>query len=348
MATFEESSLSSWAGPYVTEMLGRGEALASMPYQGYMGPLTAGQSGLQDTAFQGLAGLSVPTSMGGFNPMSFTGAGYAAPTAQQAADGQMGAYTPASGDVMQQYMTPYLQGALQPQYDAARRQSDISAQNLQSQYGKAGAYGGSRQGIAEAELQRGLLDRMSGITGTGYQTAFEQAQKQFNTEQDRQMDAQQQTNKYGFDVLDAQQDAGSVQRAIDSEGIAADMAQFEQERDYDKNNVLFMQSLLKGLPLETQTYSYTQPSGLQSLAGGVNDVTSILDELSNIGGENTGPTGPLNSGGTAPGTAGFIGATQTAIPANRMTEFNTYVDGNKLGGMSQGAAEAAARTTMGL
>ena len=324
MATFEESSLSSWAGPYVTEMLGRGEALASMPYQGYMGPLTAGQSQLQNTAFQGIGALSAPTNMGGFNPQSFT-----------ATDAQA-------------YMSPYLQGALQPQYAAAQRQSDISAQNLQSQYGKAGAYGGSRQGVAEAELQRGLLDRMSGITGAGYQTAFEQAQNQFNTEQDRARQAQDVTNRYGFDVLDAQQDAGSVQRAIEQQGIGADIAQFEQERDYGKNNTLFMQSLLQGLPLETQTYSYTQPSGLSSLAGGVNDVTSILDELSKLSGENTGPTGPLNSGGTAPGTAGFIGATQTAIPANRMTEFNTYVSANTASGMSQGAAEAAARTTMGL
>jgi hypothetical protein len=45
--TAEESSLSSWAGPYVTEMLGRGQALAGMPYQAYMGPLTAGESGFQ-------------------------------------------------------------------------------------------------------------------------------------------------------------------------------------------------------------------------------------------------------------------------------------------------------------
>ena len=304
----EESSLSSFAGPYVTEMLGRGQALAGMPYQAYMGPLTAGQSGLQDTAFQGLAGLSAPTTMGGFNPMSFTGAGYAAPTAeniansdgiaavfagadqtaQQAAAGEMGAYTPASGNVLQQYMTPYLQGALQPQYDAANRQALISAQNLQSQYGKAGAYGGSRQGVAEAELQRGLLDRMSGITGKGYQTAFEQAQKQFNEEQRRQMDAQQRTNRYGMDVLGAQQDAGSVQRAIEQQGITADMAQFEQERDYDKNNTLFMQSLLKGLPLETQSYSYYEPTGLESLAGGVGGVRSILDTLSDYMGGNTG------------------------------------------------------------
>ena len=279
----EESSLSSFAGPYVTEMLGRGQALAGMPYQAYMGPLTAGQSSLQDTAFQGLAGLNVPTSMGGFNPMSFTGAGYAAPTAQQAVDGQMGAYTPASGNVLQQYMTPYLQGALQPQYDAANRQALISAQNLQSQYGKAGAYGGSRQGIAEAELQRGLLDRMSGITGQGYQDAFTAAQNQFNTEQDRQMTAQQRTNQYGMDVLGAQQDAGSVQRGIESEGIAADYAQFAEERDDPFKKVQYQQSLLQGLPISTQAYQYSQPTSAQSFAGGAGSILDLLERFNLVG-----------------------------------------------------------------
>ena len=48
-------------------------------------------------------------------------------------------------------MNPYLQAALEPQYAAAQRQADIAQQALQSQYAKAGAYGGSRQGVAEAE-----------------------------------------------------------------------------------------------------------------------------------------------------------------------------------------------------
>ena len=281
--TAEESSLSSWAGPYVTEMLGRGQALAGMPYQAYMGPLTAGQSTLQDTAFQGLAGLNIPTAQQTtYDPMSFTGAGYAAPTAQQAAAGEMGAYTPASGNVVQQYMTPYLEAALQPQYDAATRQALIAQQALQSQYGKAGAYGGSRQAVADAELARGALDRMAGITGTGYQNAFEQAQQQFNEEQRRQMDAAGQAQRYGLDVLGAQQTGGGLQRAIEQQGIAADIAQFEQERDYPKSNTLFMQSLLQGLPLETQSYSYYEPSGLQSLSGGLNTVKSTLDVLKEI------------------------------------------------------------------
>ena len=269
----QSSSLSPYAGPYVTGMLGKGAALSDMPYQAYMGPLTAGQSTLQDTAFQGLANLTVPTAaQTSYDPQSFTGAGYTPPTAQQAVDGQMGAYTPASGDVMQQYMTPYLQGALQPQYDAANRQAQIAAQNLQSQYGKAGAYGGSRQGVAEAELQRGLLDRMAGITGQGYQTAFEQAQNQFNKER-----------AYGLDALRAQQVGGAEQRAIEGQGITADIAQFEQERDYPYKQVQYAQSLLQGLPISTQSYQYSQPTGIQSFAGGAGSVLDLLERFNLVG-----------------------------------------------------------------
>ena len=281
----EESSLSSWAGPYVTDMLGRGQALATqMPYTPYTGPLTPGASSLQTQAFQGLGSLNMPTAdMGAFNPQSFTGAGYAAPTAAQAAAGETGTYTPASGNVLQQYMTPYLQGALQPQYDAARRQAEIAAQNLQSQYGKAGAYGGSRQGVAEAELQRGLLDRMAGITGTGYQQAFEQAQNQFNTEARRQMEAQELTNRYGFDVLREQQAGGATQRGIEGEGIAADIGQFREERDYPFKQVQFQQGLLSNLPITQETTQYTDPSTLQKFGAGASEILSILDLLSELG-----------------------------------------------------------------
>ena len=293
----QTDSLAPWAAPYVTDMLGKGAALASDPYEAYTGKLTADTSALQDKYFQGVGALSAPTGMGGFNPTSFTGAAYTPPTAQQTVDGQMGAYTPASGNVLQQYMTPYLQGALQPQYDAAMRQAQIQQLAMQSQYGKAGAYGGGRQAVAGAELDRGLLDRMAGITGTGYQNAYEQAQKQFNTEQDRQMDAQQQTNKYGFDVLGAQGDAGGIQRAIDSEGIATDMAQFEQERQDPYNKVQYMQSLLQGLPVEALTREYVEESDLAkflSIAGVGSSLISDLWGGANpvIGGNKTTTTTP--------------------------------------------------------
>ena len=60
-----DTSLANYIGPYVTNMLGRGAALADSPYTPYEGQLTAGQSPLQQQAFQGLANLVVPTEKAG-------------------------------------------------------------------------------------------------------------------------------------------------------------------------------------------------------------------------------------------------------------------------------------------
>ena len=59
-----ESTISSWAGPYITNMLGKAQAVANEPYQVYQGPMTAGQSNLQSKVFQGLGGLSFPGNLG--------------------------------------------------------------------------------------------------------------------------------------------------------------------------------------------------------------------------------------------------------------------------------------------
>lgn len=252
-----ESSLSNWAGPYITEMLGRGQALASTPYQAYTGPLTAGESELQTKAFQGLAGLTIPTSsMGAFTPQSFTDTGVAG-----------------------KYMNPYLEQALEPQRAEARRQSEI--ENLQNRAAltKAGAYGGSRQAIMESENQRNLLQNLAGITGRGYSDAYTAAAAQFNREQDLARGAQQDVNQYGLGALQKQIDVGGTQRGIESEGIAADIKQFEEERDYPFKQVQYMQSLTQNLPLATQNYSYTQPSALSqamSQSGGLMDLYDRL------------------------------------------------------------------------
>ena len=252
-----ESALSNYVGPYVTEMLGRGQALGSMPYQAYQGPLTAGQSDLQSQAFSGLAGLTLPTEqMGAFTPTSFTETGTA-----------------------QQFMNPYLEAALTPQIDAAKRQAEIKRIQDAGRLTKAGAFGGSRQGVMEAEGNRALLDRIASITGTGYANAYDKAMQQFNTEEDRRRLAQDMTNQYGLGTLLKQADLGAAQRGVESEGIAADRAQFEEERDFPYKQVQYMQSLLQGLPLAAQSYTYQQPSALTSLmntAGGIQNLYSQL------------------------------------------------------------------------
>jgi hypothetical protein len=276
--TGTESNLSNWAGDYVTSMLGKGQALAGQPYQAYSGPLTAGESSLQQNAFQGLANLAIPTDkMGAFNPQTF------------------------GADQARQYMNPYLMAALQPQIDEARRQSQITQMMNDAQLTKAGAYGGGRQAIMNAETQRSLGTNLANITGTGYASAYDKAMAQFNTEQGRGMEAQKMLNDYGMGALAAQQQAGAVQRGIEAEGIAADKKAFEEERDYPYKQVQYMQSLLQGLPLQTQTYSYQQPNALNQAAGTASGVMSMYDQI-------FGP-GPATTTTTSPGTTGSTGTT---------------------------------------
>ena len=246
-----ESSLSNYAGDYVTDMLGKGQALAGEEYQSYGGPLTAGQSELQTDAFQGIGGLNIPTAnMGAFTPQTFT--------AQNAAN----------------YMNPYLMASLQPQIAEARRQSELDRLQNASRMTQAGSFGGSRQAILDSENQRNLQSNLAGITGAGYSNAYDNAMNQFNIEQDRARGVQDDTNKYGLGAIQKLYDMGTAQRGIESEGISADQAQFKEERDYPYKQVQYMQSLLQGLPIEAQQRSYS----------GLSDVDEFTKTYGNIAG----------------------------------------------------------------
>jgi hypothetical protein len=254
--TGTESSLSNWAGPYVTDMLAKGQALSETPYEAYSGPLTAGESDLQNTAFSGIAGLTIPTE-------------------------QMGAFAPKTFDATQaqNYMNPYLTAALNPQIEEAKRQAQI--QNLQNNASatKAGAYGGGRQALMESENQRNLMQNLSGITGKGYSDAYNQAMGQFNVEQGRGQTAQDSANQYGLAALQKQGEAGQVQRDIEQQGITADVKEFENQREFPYKQVQYQQSLLQGLPLAAQTYSYSQPSALSNILSQGGGLMDLYDRI---------------------------------------------------------------------
>ena len=257
-------SLSPYAGPYVTEMLGRGRALADLPFESYEGQLTAGTSGLQDQAYQGIGALQTPTNMG---------------------------VNQFDADAAQQYMNPYLMASLNPQIDQARRQADIQRIADAGRLTKAGAYGGSRQAVMEAEGNRALGDRIADITGQGYATAYDKGLAQFNAEQGAR-------NQYGFDVLAGQERAGAAQRGIQQEGLSADLAQFEEERYFPYKQVQYMQSLLQGLPITARSQQYSQPSQLSQLisAGGVEGGAQGVSGLYNMlfgGGDTVNPVNPV-------------------------------------------------------
>ena len=290
--------LADWASPYITNYLGQAQALSQSPYQTYQGPLTAGQSGLQTQAFQGLGSLTVPSSIGD----AATTAGNLATKAGNLS------YTPTTTSFdatqAQNYMNPYLQASLNPQLDEARRQSQITQQQNAAKMTQAGAFGGGRQAILDAETQRSLGTNLANITGQGYNTAFNNAQQQFNADQARKMQEAQYGAGFGLQGLQAgmqgaqtqgnlgniqnqatlanlgQQLAGGAQeRGITSEGIGADLSEFEKQRQYPYQQVQFQRDMISGLPTGAVTNTPGQMSGIGSLLSTLGGGTAAASAL---------------------------------------------------------------------
>jgi hypothetical protein len=191
--------------------------------------LVAGPTQTQTDIFKGIGSLTTPaaitdaaarlkelgqTSMP-FTPTTFTNQ-YQAPGTYTGAT-----ITPEQFNLqnLQPYMNPYLEAVLEPQRREAQRQADIARTAIQTKLSQAGAYGGSRQAIMEAEGQRNLQTLLDEITGKGYAGAYESAAKQFEDAFNRQlaaakfgeesrqfgygkqMDAASEAAKYGLEAL---------------------------------------------------------------------------------------------------------------------------------------------------
>ena len=260
------SNLAPWAGDYVTNLLGEGAALAKAPMQVYGGPLTAGASNLQQ---QGFAGIS-DVAQAGYDPAKFTS----------------GTFDTAAAN---KYMNPYLQASLNPQLAEARRQSEITQLGNAGRATQAGAFGGGRQAIMDAESQRSLGANLANITGTGYNTAYDKAQQQFNTEQGRSMDVQnaeeasrKYSADYGLKSLSDLMAAGATERGIAGEGIAADKKQFEEQAAHPFDMVEFQRKLITGLPIGSDTTAVNQDT-LSKLQSDIAGLASTYKTLSNLG-----------------------------------------------------------------
>jgi hypothetical protein len=180
-------------------------------------------------------------------------------------------------------MNPYLQASLDPQLKELQRQADIARLDDAARLTKAGAFGGSRQAIMESEGRRNLLDKQQDVLGQGYKTAFDTGASRFAADQAAQERSRQFSADFGLQSVKGLADLGAVQRGITSEGLAADRAQFEAERDFAYKMPQYQLGLLSGLPIGSQIASVAQPSGIAGLQSNVAGLASLYQTLSGLG-----------------------------------------------------------------
>ena len=90
----------------------------------------------------------------------------------------------------QDYMSPYMEQVVAIQQRDAQRQADIAGTQLAAKATQAGALGGWRDAIMRAEAARNLALQKGDIQATGLQAAYQQAQTEFNTDQQRSLQSQ--------------------------------------------------------------------------------------------------------------------------------------------------------------
>lgn len=312
-----QNLIPSWLETPSKQLVSRANELSQQPYQQYTGERLAGFDPMMLDAFDRIQNQGVAGQVGQGTDFAMR-AGNEALEATSYDPYTMGRFT---GGVAQQYMSPYMQNVVNTQLREAQREADIATTARQGAATRAGAFGGSRQAIMDAEAARNLAMQKADIQAAGLQKAYEQAQGQFNTEdalleQSRQFGA-------GLGLQGASQALGAAQ-ALNQLG----QTQFQQEMDITQGRgyagSLAQQQEQAGLDiayqdfLAQQKYPYEQLSWLQGILAGAphsttQKSTSHTSGVTTPGAQTTTSTAVQTPSKTTPSTASQVaGAATTA------------------------------------
>jgi len=149
----------------------------------------------------------------GINAAQTTGVG--AGSVGQGISTIQGAAAPVGAQQISQYLNPYQQYVT----NEIGRQGQMMQNQLGSQAVSAGAFGGGREGVQQAELQGRILSNMGQAQAQGFNTALSAAQNQ----QRVGLAAGQQLGQMG--ALQQQMAQGDIQQLMAAGGVQRQLAQ---------------------------------------------------------------------------------------------------------------------------
>jgi hypothetical protein len=144
---------------------------------------------------------------------------------------------------IQEYMSPYTQAVLDPAIRDLEEKATRERLRLGQQSARTGAFGGSRQAIAESELERGTQREIGDLSARQRAAAYNNALTQFRTDQERipalystaigQVGAGlgQIQNRFGTEVNPLLA-IGAARQGLDQRNLDVMRETFLEERDY--------------------------------------------------------------------------------------------------------------------
>jgi hypothetical protein len=219
---------------------------------------------------------------------SMQAAGPVAPT------GQVGTPSWTDPSTAAQFMSPYTQQVVGVQEQQAQLAYQQQLEQQRGQASAAGAFGGEREGVEEANEAIGLQQQMAQIQATGLQNAYTQGQQQFNTQLALGLQGQQFNVQTGLQAALANQQAqqqANVQNLasrLQTQGLDAQTAmqvalanQQAQMTTGQQNLAALLQTQGLGGQLGLQAALANQQAGLQ--VGGQN--LAALLQTQGLGGQ---------------------------------------------------------------
>lgn len=293
--TTTNNIVAPYAAPYAQTLLGQAGALTDLTntnnkYQPFGGEQVAGFSDLQNQSFNASKNMGTAPQLGTASNMAANAgqgaAGYGAMGAQAGMSYGMNATNP---NAVQAYMNPYLQASLAPQMQMLAEQQGMQQQANQGQAVQAGAFGGSRMGIQNAQQNQANQLAMSNLVGQGYNQAFNNANQ--NMQQAAALGMQganagiagqaaQNTaaanlanigqTQYGqqMGIINQNNQLGAQQQQYQQNLDTAAYQNFQNEKQYPYQQLGFMSNILQGLPISgSQQSVYSNPSPISIAAG---------------------------------------------------------------------------------
>jgi len=179
----------------------------------------------------------------------------------------------------QNFMDPYRQQVIDETMRQMDRQSAIAGQGLSAQAVRSGAFGGEREGVQRAEMQRNLMDQKSAtianLLSQGYTQAQATALAANEQQQQRQMQAGQGIGQLGVQQAQLGQGAaGQYMQAAQQYGNLASQggALAGQEAAINQNiaNLMMQQAQARNQAAQTTAGIYGQQAGqFQQLGQGI-------------------------------------------------------------------------------
>lgn len=278
MPAFQQQFLTSSVLPYAKGIAGR-------DFTAYEGDRVAGLTSLQDEALTGYGNLDAGAEaygqasdiygdLGGFQSQDLNAA--------QISDVDMG-----------QYMSPYTQNVIDASLRTLGGAQEQALNKQGAQASAAGAFGGARHGVAEAETRKAYGQQASDLVTNQMQQAFMNAQNMAGRDIASQNEfalgnraaseraagiraggaaglATTAGQKLGseMEVLGGQMQAGDAQRALDQAGLDAEYQEFMREMGFPLIGLDALSAAAGGIPTGYGTTT-EQMSGLgPALASG--------------------------------------------------------------------------------